>query len=138
MWFGRTTPKCPRSRVAIWPVLSLEIPLPDAAARRQLVELYGRGLNLQIANIDEAVARTAGATGSFFKELLRKSSLTAYEAGRTAVTDHDFTNALDELLDETAALTRVLLGHAPPGEPTSAQPSREWMERLARIEPSHT
>jgi len=28
--------------------------------------------------------------------------------------------------------------HAPPGEPRSAQPSTEWMERPAGIAPSHT
>ena len=115
--------------------LALEIPLPDGAARRRLLELYSRGLDLELANTDEVVARTAGATASFFRELLRKATLAAIEDGREQVTDADFTRALDELLDETGALTRVLLGHAPPGEP-GAQPAHAWMERIARAEPT--
>jgi hypothetical protein len=115
--------------------LALEIPLPDAAARRRLLELYSRGLSIEIGNVDEAVARTAGATASFFKELLRKASLTTFESGRSAVTPADFAEALDELLEDTGSLTRVLLGHAQPGEGAGATPSREWMERIARSEP---
>jgi ATP-dependent 26S proteasome regulatory subunit len=118
--------------------LAIEIPLPDAAARHRLIELYARGLDLEISNPDETVARTAGATASFFKELLRKASLTALEAGRDTVTDSDFTRALDELLDDTGALTRVLLGHAPSSEPSTAPSPREWMARIARTEATHT
>jgi MoxR-like ATPase len=117
--------------------LAVEIPLPDAAARRQLIDLYSRGLDLEIVNLDEAVARTAGATASLFKELLRKATLTALEAGHTTVSDSDFTNALDELLDDTSALTRVLLGHAQPVDSLGTPPPQEWMARIARIESSH-
>jgi ATPase family protein associated with various cellular activities (AAA) len=115
--------------------LAIEIPLPDPHARRLLLELYSRGLGVEIENLDESVARTAGATASFFKELLRKATLTALEAGRTKVSHLDFTAALDELLEETAALTRVLLGHGERGEPTAPAASREWLERIARAEP---
>lgn len=111
---------------------------PAATRRRQLIELYARGLELEIANLDEAVARTAGATASFFKELLRKASLTALEAGHTEVTDADFTSALDELLDDTSALTRVLLGHGEHLDTPAAPAPREWMARIARIESSHS
>jgi hypothetical protein len=113
--------------------LAIEIPLPDAAARRRLLDLYTRGLDLELANADEVVDRTAGATASFFRELLRKATLTTIEDGRDQVTDADLTRALDELLGETAALTRVLLGHAPPGEPAARGP-HGWMERIARVE----
>jgi hypothetical protein len=47
------------------------------------------------------------------------------------VTDADFTRALDELLDETSALTRVLLGHTEPGD---AAALHGWLERMARAE----
>jgi len=113
--------------------LALEIPLPDQSARKALLELYSRGLDLELKNVDEVVARTAGATASFFRELLRKATLTAIEAGHENVTDEDFTRALDELLDETSALTRVLLGHAQPGDPATQTP-HGWMERIARAE----
>jgi cell division protease FtsH len=106
--------------------LALEIPLPDAAARRRLLELYGRGLGLADADVERAVARTEGATASFFKELLRRATLAAVQAGRDATADLE--TALDDLLDETSALTRVLLGAAQPGETVSPSP-HAWLEQ---------
>jgi ATP-dependent 26S proteasome regulatory subunit len=110
--------------------LAVEIALPDDAARRRLVELYGRGLDLRIDDIGLVVDRTRGVTASFVKELMRKSAvLSAVESdegseGALTVTDRDVHAALDELLAEESALTRVLLG----GElRTSRRPGTEWM-----------
>lgn len=106
--------------------LAIEIPLPDATARRRLLELYGRGLRLDASILDQVVGRTQGMTASFFKELLRKAALAAAEAGRDGVGEGDVTAALDELLEERAALTRVLLGSGPAGQ---ASPSpHAWLE----------
>jgi len=113
--------------------LAIELPLPDASCRRRLIELYSRGLTIEGDSLDDAVARTAGATASFFKELLRKASLVALEDGRTQVAGRDFSEALDELLGQTAALTRILLGHIDPGDRESRF-SRDWLERIARAE----
>jgi len=106
--------------------LAIEIPLPDERARRALFELYATGLELEPSAIDEIVERTAGVTASFFKELLRKAALTALEAGRDRIEAADLRTSLDELLHETAALTRVLLGS---GEPASPAP-HAWLEGL--------
>jgi hypothetical protein len=62
------------------------------------------------------------------KELLRKAALTAVVADRRAVTAADVDSALGELLDDTAALTRVLLGSGPSGDPAAPSP-HAWMER---------
>jgi len=110
--------------------LAIEIPLPDATARRRLLELYARGLDLE-PSLGEIADRTAGATASFFRELLRKATLASIEAGHERVTESELTNALDELLAETAALTRVLLGHADGGKPEAGTP-HAWMERMAQ------
>jgi hypothetical protein len=105
--------------------LAVEIPLPDAAARRRLLELYARGLDLEGVDLDSVVARSEGMTASFFKELLRKATLGAVGAGRSKVTGADLDQALDELLNETSALTRVLLGS---GDAGAASPSpHDWM-----------
>jgi ATP-dependent 26S proteasome regulatory subunit len=56
--------------------LAVEIPLPDAAARERLIDLYARGLDLRLADLDAVVTRTEGVTASFIKELLRKAALT--------------------------------------------------------------
>jgi hypothetical protein len=103
-----------------------EIPIPDADARRQLIELYRGSLILDLADTGEVIARTEGVTASFLKELLRRSALVAAEkatgggdtdrggtvSGPLHVSDADMTAALDQLLDVRSQLTRVLLGGA--------------------------
>ncbi len=73
---------------------------------------------------------TAGVTASFVKELVRKASLlAAIESGEGAalvVTDSHVNAALEELLAEGNALTRLLLGGAAAaGEPR--RPGTEWL-----------
>jgi hypothetical protein len=108
--------------------LAVEIVLPDEAARRRLIELYGRGLDLRLMDPSRVVERTRGVTASFIKELMRKSAVLAAVGaegdGRLMVTDDDVHAALDELLAEESTLTRVLLG----GESrTERRPGTEWL-----------
>src|SRR5206468_11686367 len=97
---------------------------------RRLVELYGHGLELDPAALEGIVDRSAGVTASFFKDLLRKATLAAVEAGREHVEAGDVDGALAELLHETSALTRVLLGAAAPGEAAVPAP-HAWLEGMA-------
>ncbi|WP_217920856.1 AAA family ATPase [Miltoncostaea oceani] len=106
--------------------LAVEIPLPDAAARERLLEIYGRGLDLRLADRAAVVERTEGVTASFVKELLRKATLRALDDGRETVDDADVGAALDELLSDTAALTRVMLGAA--GDRAGA--ATDWLARF--------
>jgi ATP-dependent 26S proteasome regulatory subunit len=123
---------------------AVELPVPDADARRRLIELYQGRLVLDLADPDAPVRRTEGVTASFLKELLRRAALSAAErdgpqpegpapdetatdeaaAGEPLrVTDADMTAALDQLLDTRNQLTQVLLGGAParlPGQATNA------------------
>jgi len=98
--------------------LAAELPLPDAAARRQLLRLYASRLALDDVDLEAVVGRTDGVTAPFLKELLRKAALIAAEAdasgdGALRVTDADLASALDELLAGRSQLTRVLLGGQP-------------------------
>jgi ATP-dependent 26S proteasome regulatory subunit len=45
--------------------LVVELPLPDEAGRRRLLELYARGLQVRDVAWDEIVAQTAGATPAY-------------------------------------------------------------------------
>jgi ATPase family protein associated with various cellular activities (AAA) len=124
--------------------LAVELPLPDAEARRRLIALYGRGIQLAVNDMDSIVARTEGVTASFVKELLRKATLVAAGGTRDEVGDAEVQEALDELLDATSGLTRALLGMPEPGRrqaggfaPYPAEPgvdvvargpSRGWLE----------
>jgi ATP-dependent 26S proteasome regulatory subunit len=106
--------------------LAVELPLPDDDARRRLLALYARGLELELNDRDAVVSRTAGVTASFIKELLRRAALGAAVSGRSNVTDDDVRTVLDELLAETSALTRVLLGGERPSAGASPDP-HSWM-----------
>jgi DNA polymerase III delta prime subunit len=89
--------------------LAVEIPLPDQDARRRMFALYAAGLGLTDAAVRDAADRAQGVTGSFAKELMRRTVLAAAREDR-AVTDADLRVALDELLSAGAAFTRSLLG----------------------------
>ncbi len=95
---------------------AVELALPDADARRALIELYRGPMEVDTSRFDEVIERTDGVTASFLKELLRRAALFAAEADpggavlRASADDLDA--ALDELLDTRNAMTRTLLGGA--------------------------
>jgi cell division protease FtsH len=111
--------------------LAVEISLPDADARRRLLELYGAGLELELGDVDEVVARTSGVTAAFIKELVRKSALLAAsrsrDGDRIVVTDEHVSASLDELLAERSSLTRVLLGGGSDGGAPPSPGPRQWL-----------
>ncbi|MFD1722584.1 AAA family ATPase [Amnibacterium endophyticum] len=89
--------------------LAVEIPRPDAAARRRLFALYAARLPLSPHAVERAADRAAGTTASFAKELMRRVVLAAAIEARPAE-DADLATALDEMLAAGAELTRSLLG----------------------------
>jgi len=99
--------------------LALEVPLPDVECRRRLLALYGKGLDLKLANPDLVIRKTKGVSAAFMKELLRKAAL--YAADNLAVdaksnetltvTDHHLEEALHELTFAGGDLTKRLLGY---------------------------
>jgi ATP-dependent 26S proteasome regulatory subunit len=91
--------------------LAVEVPLPDAACRRRLLELYGRGLTLRVAAMDQLVERTEGVSPAFIRELLRKAALLAVGPGDDIVVeDGHLTQAIRELVADGSGVTRRLLG----------------------------
>jgi histone H3/H4 len=94
--------------------LALEIPLPNEAAREELVALYAEDVPLDEHAKRELVSRTEGLTGAFIKELMRQAGLRAALDER-APTSADALAALQELLEERSTLTRRLLGQGADG-----------------------
>lgn len=91
--------------------LAVEIPLPDAAGRRQLLRLYAGDITYGEEVLADAAARTEGVTASFVKELMRRAVLEAATVGQEPGDEH-LRSALDGLLGDREATTRALLGHA--------------------------
>lgn len=89
--------------------LAVEIPLPDEAARRQLLELYRSDIGFSDEVLDDVAARSDARTASFFKELIRRAVLFAAEDDAEPA-DHHLTASLDSLLADNEALSRSLLG----------------------------
>lgn len=101
--------------------IAVELPLPDAAGRQRLIELYSRGLQLNGVDVAALVARTEGASPAYIKELLRKAALRALEDGSGAVIRQEHVDgALDEL-GQGGRLAERILGFKPdhPGTPAS-------------------
>lgn len=104
---------------------AIEVPLPDEVGRRKLVQLYGKGLSLDAAVVEEAVQRTDGASAAFIKELMRRiTQASIVRAGGASILSDDISEALDDMLFAGGKLNVRLLGgtqrmHASPA-PSSA------------------
>jgi hypothetical protein len=92
---------------------AIEVPPPDANCRRRLFELYSQGMKVEIGDWPRLLERTAGASGAFIRELLRKAAVVAAEENGDSplvVRDRHLDEALAELLIAGGALTKSLLG----------------------------
>jgi hypothetical protein len=96
--------------------MAVELPLPDADGRRQLLALYSHGLEVRARNLADVIAQTEGASPAFIRELLRRAALLAIErrdgdgAGGVVVDDRHLADALGELTADGGPLTPKLLG----------------------------
>ncbi len=93
---------------------AIQIPLPDDACRARLIDLYSRGMTVELTDIKKWVAETEGSSAAFIKELMRRAAVYAIERAPSQdvlVTDVDVELALNEL-QLAGAMTRTLLGGA--------------------------
>lgn len=90
--------------------LALEVGLPGADQRRRLIELYGRGLLLDVGDLAPFVERTDGVSPAFIKEWLRRAAALAADRaeGPIVVTEPELESALAELSETGTALARIL------------------------------
>jgi ATP-dependent Clp protease adapter protein ClpS len=92
---------------------AIEVPLPDDIGRKKLVRLYGRGLPLGDAVVDEAAQRTKGVSAAFIKELMRRiAQASIARDGDITVEPEDIGEALDDMLFAGGKLNVKLLGGA--------------------------
>jgi cell division protease FtsH len=88
---------------------AVELPLPDADARRRLLDLFSIGLDMKLEDPDAIVKATDGVAPAYVRELVRKAALLAATRDAAGVTDSDFSDAL-ALLERGGQITRTMLG----------------------------
>jgi hypothetical protein len=97
--------------------LAVELPLPDAGARRRLIDLYGEGLDLRPGDRREVVAATDGVSPAFIRELMRRAALIGAETGGP-IGDKELVRAAAELRPAGDRLSAMMLGaEQPPPTP---------------------
>jgi hypothetical protein len=89
--------------------LAVEVPLPGLPERVRLFRRYAGSLPFSDDAVTAAATRAEGTTGSFAKELMRRSVLGAALRGAEPG-DDDLAAALESLLAARSELTRKLLG----------------------------
>jgi hypothetical protein len=94
---------------------AIEFPLPDEDGRRKLIHLYGGGLELRDELFSLLVQKTAGGSGAFIKELMRRSAQFLVETGEQNLTGQHVESALDEMLFSGGTLNARLLGFSQKG-----------------------
>jgi hypothetical protein len=93
--------------------LAVELPLPDTEGRRQLFELYGKGLDISQLDIRHQAERTDGASPAYIKELLRKAAVLALANDNGArLSDAYLEQAIQELTEGGRLGQRILGYHA--------------------------
>jgi hypothetical protein len=88
---------------------AIAIPLPDRDARRDLLDLYCRGLDVRLRDADPVLEMTEGVSAAFIRELVRKAALCAAKDGSDHVEDEHFGASL-ALLERGGSITRTMLG----------------------------
>jgi hypothetical protein len=94
---------------------AVEIKLPDAECRHRLFDLYLQGLTSRVEQeaLEGLIARTEGVSPAFLRELVRRATLAAVEAGEPpVVTGALLHDALTDLLEHSAPIVRTMLGAA--------------------------
>jgi hypothetical protein len=90
---------------------AVEFPLPNEAAREQLIRLYSRSLQIESQLVRNLAARTEGASPAFIKEFMRRIAQGYVELQLEGpVTQQIAEDALHEMLFSGGNLNAALLG----------------------------
>jgi len=91
-------------------ITAIEFPLPDEEGRRKLIQLYSGGLKLGDELLTLLIQKTKGGSGTFIKELMRRSAQFLVESGEKALRELHIESALDEMLFSGGSLNAKVLG----------------------------
>ncbi|WP_341365490.1 AAA family ATPase [Yoonia sp. BS5-3] len=88
---------------------AVEIPLPDAACRARLLDLYKADMSLEPGVTEECVRRSEGSSAAFMREIARRMGQFAIMRGSDSISIVDMHAALGDMVSD-GSFTQKALG----------------------------
>jgi proteasome regulatory subunit len=85
----------------------IEIPLPDAGARKEILKIHSRKMHLEGVNLDRIVEMTENTTGAEIQAICREAGMMAVRREATGVSQEDFENAVRKVKAEVITDLRM-------------------------------
>jgi len=82
----------------------VEIPLPDAGARKEILKIHAAPMHLGKVDLDEIVGMTEHATGADLQAVCREAGMNAVRRGAEEVEQSDFLAAVKKVRSEPPAM----------------------------------
>lgn len=76
----------------------IEIPLPDAGGRKEILKIHSRNMKLENVSFDELVEMTDGLSGADLKAVVTEAGMFVIRRKGKAVTLSDFKNAYNKMI----------------------------------------
>ena len=87
----------------------IAIPLPDREARKEILKIHSRKMNLEGVDMDAIVAMTENTTGAELQAICREAGMTAVRREATGVSQQDFIDAVKKVKAEVLVDTRMYI-----------------------------
>jgi proteasome regulatory subunit len=85
----------------------IQIPIPDAMGRREILRIHTRRLRMQNVNIEAIMKLTEGTTGADLQAICREAGMMAVRNNAEAVEQADFLRAVKKVKNEPVVDNRM-------------------------------
>jgi proteasome regulatory subunit len=85
----------------------IAIPLPDRDARKEILKIHSRKMNLEDVDLDTIVSMTENTTGAELQAVCREAGMAAVRREASGVSQQDFINAVKKVKAEVMVDTRM-------------------------------
>ncbi len=85
----------------------IAIPLPDRDARKEILKIHSRKMNLEGVDLDTIVSMTENTTGAELQAVCREAGMAAVRREASGVSQQDFINAVKKVKAEVMLDTRM-------------------------------
>jgi proteasome regulatory subunit len=85
----------------------IAIPLPDRDARKEILKIHSRKMNLEDVDLDTIVSMTENTTGAELQAICREAGMAAVRREASGVSQQDFINAVKKVKAEVLVDTRM-------------------------------